>query len=108
VQSGAQKGDFHWITAAAVLHAVEMGIIAEHRNAQQQDDCRSLASQERSVPSCVVASTSISPDGVQSRRTVIRFSVRVPVLSVRMTVVAPSVSTADRRSINGVRFYRIL
>ena len=40
-----------------------------------------------------------SPDGSQILRTVIRFSVSVPVLSVRMTVVAPSVSTADRRSI---------
>ena len=32
-----------------------------------------------------------------------RFSVKVPVLSVRMTVVAPSVSTADRRSISAFR-----
>ena len=36
VQSGAQKRDFHRIAAAAVLRAVEMRVVAEHRDAQQQ------------------------------------------------------------------------
>ena len=41
--------------------------------------------------------------GVQTRCTVISFSVSVPVLSVQMTVVSPSVSTADRRRTSALR-----
>ena len=47
----------------------------------------------------LLASIAISPEGTQRRRTLIRFSVKVPVLSVRIMVVEPSVSTADSRSI---------
>ena len=41
--------------------------------------------------------SSSGPSGIQSARTARRFSVSVPVLSVQMTSIAPSVSTAERR-----------
>ena len=44
----------------------------------------------RTLPPPVLLAVS-SPDGSQTLRTVMRFSVSVPVLSVRMTVVAPRV-----------------
>ena len=45
-----------------------------------------------------------SRSGVQTRWTVISFSVSVPVLSVQITVVSPSVSTEDRRRTSALRF----
>ncbi len=47
--------------------------------------------------------TSTDPSGVQISRTVIWFSVRVPVLSVQMTVVLPSVSTAGSLRMTALR-----
>ncbi len=75
----------------------EGGVVAQHGDFQEQRDLRVA---RRIAVASPPPSISISPDGTQSRRTVMRFSVRVPVLSVRMTVVAPSVSTADSRSIS--------
>ena len=50
-------------------------------------------------------STSNQPcSGDQTRSTVISFSVNVPVLSVQMTVVSPSVSTEERRRTSAFRF----
>ena len=47
--------------------------------------------------------TLTTPAGVQIARTVIWFSVRVPVLSVQMTVVPPRVSTAGSRRMTARR-----
>ena len=49
------------------------------------------------APTSLSPSRSTSPSGVQIRIARIRFSVSVPVLSVQITVVEPSVSTALRR-----------
>ena len=47
--------------------------------------------------------TSVQPDAVASARTVISLRVRVPVLSLAMTVAEPSVSTAERRRTMALR-----
>jgi hypothetical protein len=44
------------------------------------------------------SSSERSPSSVQTAAARMRFSVSVPVLSVQMTVVEPSVSTAERRT----------
>ena len=92
-----QKRQLHRIAATLLLRAFEGSVIAQYRDLEQQGELRVVAA---SCVSPVFASSSISPLGTLSRRTVIRFSVSVPVLSVRMTVVAPRVSTADSRSIS--------
>ncbi len=55
----------------------------------------------------VNASTASSPVDVATATARMRFSVRVPVLSVQITVVEPSVSTADRRFTIAPRLARI-
>ncbi len=63
-------------------------------------EARTAASSSSRVPARVSLSgpltSSVCPD-TQTKRAVIRFCVSVPVLSVQITVVAPSVSTEDSR-----------
>ena len=99
--AGAQQRELHRIAARSLGGVAERGVVAEHGDFQQADKLRIVGKlQPDGGMDLPAPSSSISPEGIQNRRTVIRFSVRVPVLSVRMTVVAPSVSTADSRSIS--------
>ncbi len=75
---------------SSVSSAVEQAAIARPRNP-------STGFAETAASTSRLPSRSSSPSGVQTRTARIRFSVSVPVLSVQITVVEPSVSTALKR-----------
>ena len=91
----------------AALGVHEPGVVAEQTrraeapSAARVDNRASGAEPaERLVPGALHVD---SASGVQTRLTVISFSVSVPVLSVQITVVSPSVSTDESRRTSAFR-----
>ncbi len=88
-----------WISRASLQSSP-----ARSRSSSGPGSTTSPPERKRPKGSYPAPSTVISPAGVQTRSTVIWFSVRVPVLSVQITVVSPSVSTDESRRTSALRF----
>ena len=105
-QRGLGRVAEHRPAAALVLGRHQLGVVAQHGGLQQRADSAASRGVDRRAALAQRARRRVADAGdgdlaarraATARVTVISLRVSVPVLSLQITVVEPSVSTADRR-----------